>query len=636
MSNITRLANPFVKLNRALVSANRPEEWDPAASSIGKIITSIEDTLDLIGSSGDAVEQAQIISILLTVMAEAGQYRHEQFNPRTPEDRKTREMIDKEMLPAMGALRKQAISTAKKFFLLPIFQPLHEAMKQEIFDLLDSMDPELAPDRFMPFRVIQIGNVAERLYGFRLRTHDAYLVGDENRLGLLREIYNRKYLRFGTSGVRGRWQVDFTETRAKQVTQAICDFLNAKNIPDYAGAEDLSGRRIVIGFDSRKNARTVAEWLTQVCLANGFKVDLASRDTPTPALVYHLADYLDPEETAGLINCTASHNPPEWQGIKFNPRLGYPAPTNVTDFIAFRVNEIQLLNQNAQGCDLHMAEERDLVRGFDPLPSYSKWILNSGNGNTRIPLDFENMRLFFSDKFVVVDEMYGAGRGYLSKLLGEIGIKHTVIHAERNPNIPGLDYANPEEPYINALKEAVASSGAYLGIGTDTDADRFGVVDKGGEYIRPNQILPMLVRYLGVERKITGRVIATQTGSPIIEKLAGHIPGNEENKPLPGTIPLYVRHPFYRLRVGDLKERVQEHTFLVPVGIKYIEEIRRLDREYNPLKPLPKNWRDVLLIGGEESSGLTTRGHVTDKDGVWANLLIMDMIAYYAKKTKGK
>ncbi len=636
MSTIDEITNPFVRDNRALVSANTPDEWKPALASIHKIFDAIETSLDQITSAWIAPDQAQIISILLTIMAEAGQYRHEQFSPRTPAERKKREMIDEEMLPAMGELRKRAISVAKKMFGSPIFKPLEEGMRQEIFPLLDSMDPTQAPDRFMPFRVIQIGNIAERLYGFRIRTKDIDLVGDANHIGLLQEIYNRKYLRFGTSGVRGRWQVDFTETRAKQVAQAICDFLKCQNVPDYVGAEDLSGKRIVIGYDSRKNARLVANWITQVCVANGFRVDLAGRDSPTPALVYALTDYLDQEETAGLINCTASHNPPEWQGIKFNPRLGYPAPTNVTDFIASRINELQLLNQSAQAADLSMAEERGLVRGFDPLPSYAQWILQSGHGNERISLDVDNIREFFNDKLVVVDEMHGAGRGYLSKLLGEIGVRHTIIHAERDPNIPGLDYANPEEPYINALKEAVRKTGAYIGVGTDTDADRFGVVDKGGTYFRPNQMLPILVRYLGIERKITGRVIATQTGSPLIEVLAGYIPGNDAYKPLKNTIPLYIRHPFYKLLAGDLKDRIQEHTFLVPVGIKYIEEIRRVDREYNALKPLPDNWRDLILIGGEESSGLTTKGHITDKDGVWADLLVLDMIAYYAKKTNGK
>ena len=166
----------------------------------------------------------------------------------------------------------------------------------------------------------------------------------------------------------------------------------------------------------------------------------------------------------------------------------------------------------------------------------------------------------------------------------------------------------------------------------DTDADRFGIVDKGGVYFRPNQILPMLIRYLGIERGLTGRVIATQTGSPLIEHLAGMIPGNEDNEPAKDALPGYVSHPFYKIEIGNREDRVLKHAFLVPVGIKYIEEIRRTNRNYESEKTLPDNWRDRILIGGEESSGLTTRGHITDKDGPWANLLILDMLAYFGTR----
>ncbi len=233
---------------------------------------------------------------------------------------------------------------------------------------------------------------------------------------------------------------------------------------------------------------------------------------------------------------------------------------------------------------------------------------------------------------VVIDEMHGSGRGYMTRLLGEAGVRYTVIHAQRDPNLTGLDYANPEEPFINPLKAKVAETGAHLGLGMDTDADRFGVVDKGGVYFRPNQILAMLVRYLGVERGLKGRVIATQTGSPLIEVLAGKIPGNEENEPAEDALPGYVSHPFYKIQIGSREDRILKHAFLVPVGIKYIEEIRRTDRAYQAEKPLPENWRDRILLGGEESSGLTSRGHVTDKDGPWANILIMDMLAYFGTR----
>ncbi|MGH2592463.1 MAG: hypothetical protein ACRDGG_03020 [Anaerolineae bacterium] len=627
----TQIGDDFVKLNRALTWAENLEAWRPADQAMQELLGALESAIDN-GALENAWTQstsAKVFSILLTLMAEAGQYRHETYRPAPETDQTRYRMFQDEVLPGMGRLRAYAVKLAKKSLSRPVFASVSSDIEEEIFPLLDDMDPAVAPDRYMPFRVIHVSNIVERLYSFRFRTDDPYLAGNANSSGLLQGIYERKYLRFGTSGVRGRWGRDFTEMRAKQVVQAICDFLKNQDGPPYAAAENLLGRRVVIGYDSRLNARLVASWAAQVCLANGFTVDLANRDSPTPALVYYMTDYLGTHEVAGLINCTASHNPPEWQGIKFNPRLGYPAPTNLTDFIASRINEIQILDRPISEVALDAEVEQGRLRGFDPIDLYTYWIRDSGYGNSRIALDFDRIRKYFGDQLVVVDEMHGAGRGYLTRLLGEIGVRHTVIHAETDPTLPGLDYANPEEPFIKALKEKVKESGAILGLGMDTDADRFGIVDRGGIYLRPNQILPMLVRYLGVDRGLNGRVIATQTGSPLIESLAGMIKGNEAFKPETGVIPAYIDHPFYQRRVGQRGDRVYANTFMVPVGIKYIEEQRRTDRRYRTLPHLPDDWRSVLLIGGEESSGLTTRGHVTDKDGIWANLLVMDMLAYY-------
>jgi len=631
---IVQFGDVFNRINRELVTAQVPGEWDPAIDKMREFLAVLGSKLvskpEVIATNH--TDSSRALSMLLTLAAIGTQYRHEQYQPQDRAGKNRRQLIEEDYLLKTGALRQEAIRLIKAFLGVPVFASLREAVSHEIVPLLDSLDFEKDPDRWMPFRVVQIGNIYERLYGFRLRTQAPSLVGNETHLGLLRMIYDRKYLRFGTSGVRARWGEDFTERRARQVVQAVCDFMKGENVPDFVVHENLEGKKVVIGYDTRRNADVVAKWAAEVCLANGFQVEFANRDTPTPALVYYLTDKLPPDEVAGLLICTASHNPPEWQGIKFNPRLGYPAPTNVTDFLAFHINELQLTDTNARVTDVENARQKGLWQGFDPIDDYVAWIKTNGKGNARISVDFDRIRNFFSDKMVVIDEFHGSGRGYLTRLVGEAGVRYTVLHAERDPELTGLDYANPEEPFINPLKEKVTQTGAHLGMGMDTDADRFGIVDEGGVYFRPNQILPMLVRYLGVERGLQGRVIATQTGSPLIEILAGKIPNNEENEPAEGALPAYVSHPFYKIRIGDREDRILKHAFLVPVGIKYIEEIRRVDRAYQSQKPLPEDWRDRLLIGGEESSGLTTRGHVTDKDGPWANLLVMDMLAYFGTR----
>jgi phosphomannomutase len=630
----SQLPFEFNRFNRDLLVADRPETWQSAISAMSVFLDGVKELLltepDLVGN--DLVLSSRIFSLLLTVAATGTQGRLELYKGKDEKSLAYQTQIEEEYIPLSGDLRRKSIEMAKFYLQNPVFDSLREAINWEIEPLLDSMNDQLDPDRYMPYRVIQIGNIFERLYAFRLRTADPLLLGLAGKKGLLREIYDRKYLRFGTSGVRGRWGNDFTETRARQVVQAVCDFMNNKNVPAFVGAEDLSGRIVVLGHDTRRNSDVVTRWAAETCLANGFRLQIGDRDVPTPALAYYETEVVPKDDIAGLIIATASHNPPEWQGIKFNPRLGYPAPTNVTDFIAFRINELQLVDEAGGRTEVEDARARGLVQGFDPLDSYVDWIKNNGNGNARIPIDFDRIRRYFADKSIVIDEMHGSGRGYLTRLVGEAGIRYTVVHAEVDPDLGGQDYANPEEPFNWLLKKTVVETGAQVGMGMDTDADRYGIVDKGGVYFRPNQILPMLIRYLGVDRGLAGRVIATQTGSPLIEVLAGMIPGNEVNKPAPGALPGYIGQKIYQARHGDIATRALKNAFAVPVGIKYIEEIRRTDNAYNNLKELPEDWRDRILIGGEESSGLTSRGHVTDKDGPWANLLILDMLAYYGTR----
>ena len=632
----SQLPVQFNRLNRDLLVADRPETWQPAIIAMSDFLDGVKELLseepDLAGS--DLVLSSRIFSLLLTVAATGTQGRLELYKGKDEKSFAYQRQIEEEYILLSGDLRRKAIELAKSYLQNPVFDSLREDINWEINPLLDSMNDQVDPDRYMPYRVIQIGNIYERLYAFRLRTADPILLGLAGKKGLLREIYDRKYLRFGTSGVRGRWGNDFTETRARQVVQAVCDFMNNNNVPAFVGAEDLSGRIVVLGHDTRRNSDVVTRWAAETCLANGFRLHIGDRDIPTPALAYYETEVVPKDDIAGLIIATASHNPPEWQGIKFNPRLGYPAPTNVTDFIAFRINELQLVDEAGGRTEVEDARARGLVQGFDPLDSYVDWIKNNGNGNARIPIDFDRIRRYFSDKSIVIDEMHGSGRGYLTRLAGEAGIRYTVVHAEVDPDLGGQDYANPEEPFNWLLKKTVVETGAQVGMGMDTDADRYGIVDKGGVYFRPNQILPMLIRYLGVDRGLTGRVIATQTGSPLIEVLAGMIPGNEVNKPAPGALPGYIGQKIYQARYGDIATRALKNAFAVPVGIKYIEEIRRTDNAYNNLKELPEDWRDRILIGGEESSGLTSRGHVTDKDGPWANLLILDMLAYYGTRAE--
>jgi phosphomannomutase len=628
--DLSQLGEGFVSLDMWLTESQDETERKQAYELTDRLLNRLS---NLLSDRSRARELSpsmlvQIFGALTTLLAEAGPYRFETNKAEA-------DKIAKSILNPMRDIRQKAVEVAKIYFGRAEFSLLGEAIEQEINPILDSM---LDEGRYMPFRVIQAAKIAQRLYELKIRIEEIENSDSTALLSLIDQIYNLKYPRFGTSGLRGLWQVDFTDKKVNHTVQAICDYMKAHNIPSYVRpkAEDLAGKWVVIGYDTRRNARRVASWAAQVCLYNGFKVYFASRATPTPVGIYQAIKVLGEDNIAGIITCTASHNPPEWQGIKFNPSGGFPAPTHLTDIIAARANHKQLLNAPLQEFDLEEAAETGQYVEFDPIVRYCEWIKASGQKDQRIRINLEAIRSYFSDKLVIIDEMHGAGRGYLGRILGELGVPHQVIHAETDEGLGELEYANPELPYIQPLIDAVKERGAVLGLGLDTDADRFGIIGEGGEYFRPNQILAMLTKYLGVDRKLTGRIVITQTGLPMIDKIAAQISNNDAHKPDPNVIPAYVDHAFYVGSIGQPEKTMNSlyrNVFVVPVGIKYIADVPRQRNDYSAMSEdeIGPDWMNKLLLGGEESSGLTSRGHVPDKDGVWADLLVMDMIAYHKK-----
>lgn len=432
-------------------------------------------------------------------------------------------------------------------------------------------------------------------------------------------------IRFGTSGFRGRWEIEFTESVARDIAQAICDYLTE--------VDDRDGKIVVIGYDSRAHADDVARWCSEVALQNGFAVHLTSRDTPTPVLAFYAGDVLG-GNCAGVINCTSSHNPVEWQGIKFSLHDGSISPPRTTDFISDRATAYRRGERAWRPRELSESDRGRLTL-FDPREDYCRWLLASGEGNCRIPFDLERIRAYFADKLLVVDEMHGTGREYLRGMLDEIGVPHRVIHGERDPQLGGLHAANPEEPHVQRLKDAVAESGAVVGLALDADADRYGIVDAGGIYIEPNYVLAMLTRYLGVERELNGCVATTYVTTHMLDRIAADIPGNEPYRPAPGALPMHRRDPAYEALRGPADGMVSRNVFTVLTGLKYVIQVPQMTPDYDLLDPPPEDWRCRLLIGGEQASGLTAKGNVPDKDGMLACLLVLDMVAYFRRSISG-
>jgi len=361
-------------------------------------------------------------------------------------------------------------------------------------------------------------------------------------------------IRFGTSGWRGIIADDFTFSNARIVVQAIADHLKA------AG---LEGRGIVVGYDSRFLAERFAEEAAKVLTANAIHVFLCNRDTPTPVVAYETGR----REAGGAINVTASHNPPEWGGIKFSMATGAPALPEVTRFIEARALELST-DPQVEVLELEAAEKAGLLTMIDPLHPYLTQL--------RRLLDYETIRR--ARLRVVVDPLFGTSRGYLDAACQDAGCEVEVLHDWRDPLFGG-DPPDPGPKRLAELGEQVQHRKAHLGLATDGDADRFGIVDSDGTAVSANQILGLLLRHLLTTRPLQGGAARSVATTHLVDAVASHY-----------RVPLYE----------------------TPVGFKYLGELISQEK---------------VILAGEESGGLSIRGHVPEKDGILACLLVAELVA---------
>jgi phosphoglucomutase len=362
---------------------------------------------------------------------------------------------------------------------------------------------------------------------------------------------------FGTSGWRAIIADEFTFPNVRIAAQAIAEHLSA-------GGHSKKG--VIIAYDPRFAGPRFAEAAAEVLAGNGIAAFITVRDTPTPVVAFE-------QVKRGLdaaINFTASHNPPEYGGLKFNPFWGGPATKDVTHDIEDRAAHIEGAGAaRIKRVDLAQAEKQGMVHRIDPMPAYIKKI------ESMVDLKaIKKARLK-----IVVDPLHGAGRGYVDQVLIKAGAKVTALHGESDP-LFGVGAPDPAEGHIDALVKAVKSKKADMGTATDGDADRFGIVDSDGTFIPPNLVIALLVHHLHRTRKTwKGAVLRSVVSSHFIDAVA-------------------------KLHGREVVE--------VPVGFKWIGE-------YMQSHP--------ILIGGEESGGLTVHGHVPEKDGPLACLLMAEMRA---------
>lgn len=364
---------------------------------------------------------------------------------------------------------------------------------------------------------------------------------------------------FGTSGWRGIFCDDFTFDRVRTVTQAIADLLHAQN---------EGNKGVVVGYDSRFFGENFAREAAQVLAGAGIPVFLCNRDTPTPVIAHEIIR----RQAAGGINFTASHNPYDYNGLKFSPASGGPALPEMTRVIEERANAM-LGEVCYRQMNLEQATREGLFQVIDPRADYFATL------RKRIDLP----AIAASGMTIAVNPLYGTGRGYLDSLLSEAGIPVAVINNHRDPYFGGHP-PEPDRAHIGDFIELVQSRPEIrLGLATDGDADRYGILDADGTFIEPNYILALLYDYLVRCRNERGDAARSVATSHFLDAVV-------------------------RYHGATLLE--------TPVGFKFIGEYISQNR---------------IILGGEESAGLTVGGHVPDKDGIIACLLVAEMVAVTGK-----
>lgn len=358
---------------------------------------------------------------------------------------------------------------------------------------------------------------------------------------------------FGTDGWRAVMADQFTFANVRLVTQAIAEYLLAEKLQDKA---------VVIGYDNRFLAEDFAQAVAEVLTGNGIKVLITQKPTPTPVVAYAVKE----NNCAGAVMLTASHNPPEYNGIKFIPDYAGPALPHITKLIEEKLAQV-IAKEEIKTLPIENALNQGLVSYIDPKESYLKHL------NELVDTEI----LAKSQLKVVIDPMHGVGSGYTDEFLTQAGCQVAVIRGERDAFFGG-SLPEPTDKNLQELKEAVSQVGAVVGLANDGDADRFGIIDKNGDYISPNQVLVLLTAHL-LKKGQRGTIVRTVATTHMLDKMA---------------------------------EKYGLELLETPVGFKYIGGAM-LEKE--------------VLIGGEESGGLSIIGHIPEKDGVLADCLIAEIVA---------
>ncbi|MEA3329064.1 MAG: phosphoglucomutase/phosphomannomutase family protein [Candidatus Omnitrophota bacterium] len=357
-------------------------------------------------------------------------------------------------------------------------------------------------------------------------------------------------IKFGTDGWRAIISEDFTFDNVKIVAQALADFINKD--------QHAKSKQIVVGYDTRFLSSTYAQLISCVLAANGIKVLLTDRPTPTPAVSFTIVG----RKMGGGIVVTASHNPAEFNGIKYKAYYGGSADPEIIKKI-----EQELYRERTRFLPLEEAL-KSLLTIEDVIPSYLKAVA-----------DYVDLELLKKSKFnLLVDVMYGAGNSYIGKLLAGGACRVETIHSRPNPGFGGRR-PEPSAENLQETAELIKKGNYDLGLATDGDVDRLGVITPQGEVISGHKVMALLLKHLVEDKKLSGSVVQTICGTVLINKMCEK----------------------YGLKIHE-----------TPVGFKYICEIMR---------------KEKVVVGGEETGGVGFRDFIPERDGILSGLLILELMA---------
>ncbi|MDD2922344.1 MAG: phosphoglucomutase/phosphomannomutase family protein [Anaerolineales bacterium] len=322
--------------------------------------------------------------------------------------------------------------------------------------------------------------------------------------------------------------------------------------------------KIVVGYDTRFLSDRFAGEVARVLAANGFIVLLAQSDSPTPTISFAVKHH---NAVAGVM-ITASHNAPRYNGLKLKGAFGGSALSEQCRRVEVYINDNEDQARGPNLMDFKKAREANLIQRFNPLPAYFEHL------QTLINTDIiaENPQRF------VVDAMYGSGRGVIKAFLQGTGCEIAEIRNDMNPGFGGI-HPEPIAKNLGALASAVSSGMGNFGVVTDGDADRIGAMDERGNFVDPHKIFALSLKYLVEKRGWTGAVVRTVSTTRMIDRLAKR----------------------YGLTLHE-----------TPVGFNHIADYMM---------------NEDVLIGGEESGGISFKGHIPEGDGPLMGLLLVEMIA---------